>query len=123
MRSASTSRARGPGIDASFSPDGTRIVTASSDGTARAWDATTGEEIIALRGHKNWVESASFSPDGTCIVTASTDGTVRLWDATTGREITRVVLDASGIGLSVHGSAIALGDALGRIHVFDRGSF
>ena len=35
---------------ASFSPDGARIVTASNDGTARLWDATTGEEIIARRG-------------------------------------------------------------------------
>jgi WD40 repeat protein len=35
---------------ASFSPYGARIVTASSDRTARLWDATTGQEIIALRG-------------------------------------------------------------------------
>jgi WD40 repeat protein len=35
---------------ASFSPDGVQIVTASPDGTARLCDATTGKEIIALRG-------------------------------------------------------------------------
>ncbi len=40
---------------ASFSPDGARIVTASGDRTARLWDATTGQEIIALRGHEDWV--------------------------------------------------------------------
>jgi len=40
---------------ASFSPDGARIVTASEDGTARLWDATTGQEIIALRGHEGRV--------------------------------------------------------------------
>ena len=72
---------------ASFSPDGARVVTASSDGTARLWDATTGQEIIALRGHEDRVLSASFSPDGARIVTASPDRTARLWDATTGREI------------------------------------
>jgi hypothetical protein len=44
---------------ASFSPDGVQIVTASRDGTARLWDATTGKEIIALRGHEEWVWSAS----------------------------------------------------------------
>jgi WD40 repeat protein len=38
--------------------------TASGDHTARLWDATTGQEIIALRGHEHGVLSASFSPDG-----------------------------------------------------------
>ena len=72
---------------ASFSPDGTSIVTASIDGTARLWDATTGQEIVALRGHNSWLRSAAFSPDGTRIVTASVDSTARLWDAITGQEI------------------------------------
>ena len=31
---------------AAFSPDGTRVVTASADGTARIWDATTGEQLV-----------------------------------------------------------------------------
>ena len=35
-----------------FSPDGTRIVTASWDKTARIWDAATGKEITVLRGHE-----------------------------------------------------------------------
>ena len=30
---------------AAFSPDGSRIVSASFDGTARIWDAATGREI------------------------------------------------------------------------------
>jgi WD40 repeat protein len=69
------------------------------------------------------VWSASFSADGARIVTASDDRTARLWDATTGQEITRIVLDASVTGLSVHGNTIALGDTLGRIHVFDSDEF
>ena len=36
---------------AAFSPDGSRIVTASDDKTARIWDAATGKEIAVLRGH------------------------------------------------------------------------
>ena len=63
--------------------------------------------------------TASFSPDGARIVTGSYDRTARLWDATTGQEITRIVLDASVTGLSVYGGTIALGDALGRVHVLD----
>ena len=71
---------------AAFSPDGSRIVTASWDKTARIWDAATAQEIAVLRGHDS-VYSAAFSPDGSRIVTASPDETARIWDAATGKEI------------------------------------
>ena len=66
---------------AAFSPDGSRIVTASEDKTARIWDAASAKEIAVLRGHDNYVNSAAFSPDGSRIVTASGDKTARIWDA------------------------------------------
>jgi serine/threonine protein kinase len=65
---------------ASFSPDGTRIVTASEDQTARLWDVKTGTATLTLKGHASGVQSASFSPDGTRIVTASYT-TAKVWDA------------------------------------------
>ena len=64
-----------------FSPDGSRIVTASRDNTARLWDAKSGAALATLSGHTAWVRSAAFSPDGSRIVTASDDHTARLWDA------------------------------------------
>jgi WD40 repeat protein len=73
---------------AAFSPDGQRIVTASSDWTARLWDAATGDPIgKPIRGHNAAVVHAVFSPDGKRIVTASFDGTARLWDTETGKQI------------------------------------
>ncbi len=77
----------GPSGLAAFSPDGDRIVTASSDNTAKVWDAQTGQEILTLAGHAGSVSSAAFSPDGTRIVTASADNTAKVWDATDGQEI------------------------------------
>jgi TPR repeat protein len=68
---------------AGFSPDGTRVVTASDDYTARLWDAKTGASLAVLKGHTDYVNSAGFSPDGTRVVTASDDKTARLWDAKT----------------------------------------
>ncbi len=73
--------------NASFSPDGSRIVTASDDNTARVWDSQSGELIQTLEGHQASVFNASFSPDGSRIVTASDDNTARVWDSQSGELI------------------------------------
>jgi hypothetical protein len=68
-----------------WSPDGSRLATASYDKTARVWDARTGQEALALRGHGGIVTSVCWSPDGTRLATASFDGTARVWDGRAGR--------------------------------------
>jgi WD40 repeat protein len=70
------------GLD--YSPDGRRIATVSIDTTARLWDATTGEALMALR-HDAQVETARFSPDGQLLVTGGRDKSARLWNARTGQ--------------------------------------
>ena len=73
---------------AAFSPDGTRVVTASVDQTARLWDAATGKALVTLEWSTLFRSySAAFSPDGTRVVTASSDNTARLWDAATGKAL------------------------------------
>jgi WD40 repeat protein len=72
---------------ASFSADGTRIVTGSVDNTAKVWDVRTGAEVLTLDGHTGYVHAASFSTDGTRIVTGSLDNTAKVWDAKTGVEL------------------------------------
>jgi len=75
---------QGAVVSATFSPDGTRVVTGSLDGTAQIWDAVTGKPLSPPLQHKDGVESAAFSLDGTRVVTASADKTARVWDAVTG---------------------------------------
>ncbi|MEA3209883.1 MAG: hypothetical protein QOE70_2940 [Chthoniobacter sp.] len=72
---------------AQFSPDGSRIVTASMDNTAQVWDAATGKPLGEPVLHGSNVVSARFSADGTRIVTASEDSTARVWDAATGKPV------------------------------------
>lgn len=64
---------------ATFSPDGTHVITASDDGTTRLWN-NTGQPLAVLEGYTSRVSSATFSPDAQRIVTAS-GITARLWDA------------------------------------------
>ena len=71
-------------LAAGWSPDGRRVVTASKDGTARVWDAQTGQPIGKPMRHEGEVVTAEWSPDGRSIATASKDHTARLWDAWTG---------------------------------------
>ena len=76
-----------PILSIAFSPDGLRIVTTSSDNTARLWNAQSGQEIAVLKGHEGTVIAAAFSPDGSRLVTASYDTTARLWNGQSGEEI------------------------------------
>ena len=71
-----------------ISDDATRIVTGAQDGTARLWDATTGELLMVMPGHPDWVTAVALSPDGKHAATASGaenarkagDPRVRIWD-------------------------------------------
>jgi WD40 repeat protein/serine/threonine protein kinase len=90
---------QGPTMSAAqFSPDGKRIVTASQDGTARVWDAQSGQPLTGplemgqnaspAQSNPGQVIPAQFSLDGKRIVTVSQDGAARVWDAQTGRPLT-----------------------------------
>lgn len=77
---------------AAFSPDGSKVLTASNDGKVKLWDAESGKEIRTFLGHGNGgrgagVRSAVFSTDGRKILTASEDGAAMLWDAESGQEL------------------------------------
>jgi WD40 repeat protein/class 3 adenylate cyclase len=72
-------RARVPIGDLAYRSDGRWIATGNEDGTARIFDATTGEQVLALPGHDLVVTGIAFSPDGSMLATAAVDGLVRVW--------------------------------------------
>jgi TIR domain/WD domain, G-beta repeat len=98
----------GPVRGVAFSPDGTRIATASWDKTARVWDSASGHELARLT-HDDSVYGVAFSPDGTRIATASIDNSARVWDSGSGRELARLTHDDAvyGVAFSPDGTRIA----------------
>jgi WD40 repeat protein len=81
-----------------FSPDGKRIATASTDHTAKVWDAETGKELHTLRGQDGWVRTVAFSPDGKWVATGGgRDNEARLWDAETGKHVHTLVGHSSWV--------------------------
>jgi WD40 repeat protein len=77
---------------AAFSPDGSRLATASSDHVVRLWDPASGQEMTRMP-HDNMVTMIAFSPDAGRLATASSDHVVRLWDPASGQEMTRMPHD------------------------------
>ena len=62
---------------ARFSPDETRVLTWSYDGTARLWETKSGKQTAVLQ-HEGGVRGAIYAPKR--ILTWSFDGTARLWN-------------------------------------------
>ncbi|MBI3242691.1 MAG: protein kinase [Chloroflexi bacterium] len=134
--------------DVAFSPDGTRLATASLDGTAKIWDATTGQELFTLPqgghagasgGHGDHggeaagapggeLYSVAFNPAerGTRLATAGQDGTVTVWDISTAPGEALLTLGEaaqappiSAIAFSPDGTRLAAASTDGTVRVWD----
>jgi WD40 repeat protein len=67
-----------------FSPNGLTVVTCT-DWSAKIWSARTGELLMELSGHTDYVLQAIFSPDGNGVLTVSADESAKFWSVESGR--------------------------------------
>ena len=86
--------------EVAFDHTGQTLVTGSSDGTARAWDATTLEPIsdpLWARDtrSKAGLDGLVLSADGQTLYAGAGDGTVRTFDLSSGEET-----EVTGVGHS-----------------------
>lgn len=112
--------------NASFSPNGLRIVSSGGDDkVARIWDANTGTLLMTLRGHAGAVEFAAFSPDGDRIITGSDDGTAKIWDSQSGDLLQTLPKQGSEVftaAFSPDGGHVVTGGSDGVAKVWDLAS-
>jgi len=69
-------------VRALFSPDGTRVISASLDGTAILRETENFDEVSTI-SHWNAVYDAQFSADSARLVTVDQKGQVAVWDGKT----------------------------------------
>jgi WD40 repeat protein len=82
---------------ATFSPDNSRVATASEDHTARVWSLASGAPVTAPLWHGQRVGALAFSPDGRMLATGSDDSTARIWDADTGEPLTAPLAHSASV--------------------------
>ncbi len=71
-------------ISGSFSPEGTKLLTAGNDRKVRLWDVPSGK-LLASVPHEVGIRCAVFSPDALFFATAQYDNLLRLWRWETSR--------------------------------------
>ncbi|MDN3351579.1 serine/threonine-protein kinase [Actinomadura sp. DC4] len=105
-----------------FSPDGSRLAGAGSDGTIRLWDVRRRVQLAQLPGHSDPIEDVRFSPDGTLLATAGDDDTVRLWDLRSNTQVAELTGHRSEVwtvDFSPDGALLASGSKDGTVRLWD----
>jgi WD40 repeat protein len=72
-----------------FSPDGTKLVIGSEDGTVTIWETADIRErrtFTALTDGNTPIRCVAFHPDGNVVAWGTSDGTIKLWDIVQGTQ-------------------------------------
>ncbi len=108
-----------------WSPDETKLATASLDGTAMVWDARPARSCLTLEGHEGGSTWRCGRRTASQIATAGADGIVRIWDAANG-ELQRSIATNAGEVFSLvwapNGVRIFTGHGDGSLRIWETAS-
>jgi WD40 repeat protein/mono/diheme cytochrome c family protein len=69
----------------SWSPDGSKIAFGCADNTVRAIDSKSGEQVLFMGSHNDWVLDTVFSADGSHLISVGRDMAAKLTEVATQR--------------------------------------
>jgi WD40 repeat protein len=96
VQSAHTARI----TDLAYTKQGSLLISASDDGTARIWDAKTGHLLRLIEAHAGGVSGLAISYDDKYVTTVGKDGYAKVWSIESGRLIRQIALTDSVTSIS-----------------------
>jgi polar amino acid transport system permease protein len=108
---------KAPVIRVAFTPDGKTLISVSSDGEVRRWEASTASgnpgQVVLQVGEP--VVHAALSADRSLLAVIGGDGTIQVWDLASGQKAQSIAPTAGGgraIALSDDGTLVAASDGV-----------
>ena len=75
-----------------WSDDGTKLVSASRDKSAKVFDANSGELLVSYPGHAAAVRGVAFLPDGKQVFSTGTDKKLHRWEVEGAKKVIEVAV-------------------------------
>ncbi|HIK13547.1 MAG TPA: serine/threonine protein kinase [Oscillatoriaceae cyanobacterium M33_DOE_052] len=99
-----------------------QIVAGGSYGSIRVWNIASGEKLLSIDAHKDWVNSLAIAPDGGILASGGADKIIRLWNLSNGTR--RVTIPAHSAAVRVvavdpYGQIVASGSEDKTIKLWD----
>ncbi|HEY9616792.1 MAG TPA: WD40 repeat domain-containing protein, partial [Microcoleaceae cyanobacterium] len=84
-------------VSLAFSPDGSILATSDNQGWLYLWQVSTGQQLLAIHAHQDWIFSIAFHPLENLLVTGSLDCSIKFWNVTTGHCLRVVQVHSGGV--------------------------
>jgi WD40 repeat protein len=93
-----------------FSPGSEpKLLSISTDGTARVWEVTSGRETAVIAAHDSPISVCAWSVDGRVFFTGARDGLIRVWDGEAYCQLLEIRAHAHWVrSLAVHPDGVRL---------------
>lgn len=104
-----------------FSPNGSLLASAGSDGTVKIWDLQTGKQLRSIYGDSAPIASICISSDGRMLATAGLGKQIRTWEVATGAKRHQISTQEGVTAIAFHPSRNMLvsGGENGTVRLWD----